>query len=235
MEVLRQSRLILFAIAVIVLLQAAAYVYLVRPLQEESAELTGELAARRKLLDSLEGLGTARHVPGDAVRLAQVRAQIPELPYPELLLKELRLLEAAGDVQMQYYNIQVGEQALAAGEDGSFASAGADGALTAEQLRLLQELGPSLYPVDITVEFRGGYVQIRRLLAEAESMRRIWHVTGFTLSEAQPLDRVAIHAPNRQLRAQFTFRAYFAPALQQQFPQPLPVGERASGGRAVPF
>ena len=235
MEMLRQSKLTVWAVAIIMLLQAAVYLNVVRPLEEERGGLAAELGARRRLLESLEGLGTPRPVPGDAVLLARVRSQIPERPYEDLLLEELRLLEAAADVQMRYYNIQVGEQALSFGEAGSDAYAGSGGALSGERPQLLKEFGESIHPVTITVEFSGGYVQIRRLLTEAETMRRIWHVAGFSLSEAQPLDAVAVHAPNRQLRAQITFRAYYAPALQQHFGEPPHAGHEASGGRAIPF
>lgn len=251
MQLLQNTKIAAFVITLIVLLQAAAYVYLVRPAQEERSELASQLDNRRQLLSALEQVERPQNDPGYVVQLARVRAQIPELPYPELLLRELRLLEAVGDVQMKYYNIQVGEQALANGQSSFplFARAGSSGAgagasgsagnaggtLTAEQRQTLQQFGQSLYPVTITTEFEGGYLQIRRLLAEAETLNRIWHVTSVTLSESQPLEQVAINVPNRQLRCQITFRAYFAPALQQIFKQPLPIEHEKPGRRTVPF
>lgn len=252
MQLLQNTKITAFVIVLIVLLQVAAYVYFVRPVQEERHELASQLDNRRQLLSALEQAEQPQNDPGYAVQLARVRTQVPELPYPEMLLRELRLLEAVGDVQMKYYNIQVGEQALANGQSGFplFAETGssgsgnagasggagnAGGTLTAEQQQTLQQFGQSLYPVTISTEFEGGYIQIRRLLAEAETLNRIWHVAGFTLSESQPLERVAVNVPNRQLRCQITFRAYYAPALQQIFKQPLPIEHEEPGRRTVPF
>jgi|GEM_PF-714601 len=251
MQLLQNTKITAFVIVLIVLLQVAAYVYYVRPVQEQRNELASQLDNRRQLLSALEQAEQPQNDPGYVVQLAQVRTEIPELPYPELLLRELRLLEAVGDVQMKYYNIQVGEQALANGQStfppfaqtgssganaGASGSAGtAGGTLSAEQQQTLQQFGQTLYPVTITTEFEGGYIQIRRLLAEVETLNRIWHVTNLTLNESTSIEQVAINVPNRQLRCQITFRAYYAPTLQQIFKQPLPIWHEEPGKRTVPF
>ncbi|HEY8528342.1 MAG TPA: hypothetical protein VIL22_01520 [Paenibacillaceae bacterium] len=245
MRLLQETKIAAFAVVLILLLLGAAYVYLVQPAQEEKAALSRQLDERRKVLAALEGRETPKEDPAAVVRLAQVRRQIPDLPYPELLLRELRMLELVADVKMRYYSIQIGGQALSAAQSGfsplkreaatSAASGEESGGLSAEERSTLEQFGDAVYPVTVSVEFSGGYVQIRRLLEEVETMERIWHVSAMTLNAEGQLEQVAVNVPNRQMRCQLTFRTYYAPLLQQFFPQPLPIGHEEPGNRNVPF
>src|SRR5690606_33317245 len=218
MRVLQETKIAAFALVLILLLLGAAYIYLVQPALEEKESLSRQLEERRKVLSALEQRQAPKEDPAAAVRLAQVRRQIPELPYPELLLRELRMLELVAGVQMNYYGIQPGERPL-----------------SAEERSVPDMFGDAVYPVTVSVEFSGGYVQILWLLEEVETMERIWHVTAMTLRTEGTVGQVAVNVPNRQLRCQITFRTYYAPHLMQYFPQPLPIEHEESGNRTMPF
>lgn len=197
----KQGKGWVFLIALLILIPTLLYVYAARPALAEAERVEQLLEQRRaefgRKTDEAVRAGDIR--PLVAYQLAAVQADVPEKPYPDRILRDMELLQAAAGIKVHALQIDMD------------VSGGA-----ADELRQMQgEAGTWFMPVRISMTVEGTYGQMERMLEELETMNRLYHVDQMTVT-ADPAPWVIIHNEQAWLSGQFIFLTYYAPALIKQ-------------------
>lgn len=212
MKSLMNNKIVLFSLLVGILLMVLVYVTIISPKMQELASTRQQLASQRQMLEELQNRAniTERMKDEDKIRIQNVRRQIPEKPYTEALLGDLRRLEVVSNIQFKQYQIQVDTKqnaAAAAPTEGSETTEGQEG-----QGNAASAASRLLVPVRITSAFSGKYSQINTMLQEMESLDRIVAIDKIQLNSKQnPGLTVNSQSP---IEGTVTFLAYYAPSLQ---------------------
>lgn len=188
-----------FILLLLLLIPVFIFVYAVRPAQEEASRLQAEQEYRHRMyLESAEwaAVNQADHSSREVV-LARIQRQIPERPYPDRILRDLRLLEVASGLQMKMYQINTEVQSAA----------------------LPDELAPYAEVITITTAVEGTYQQIERMLEELETMNRLYTVDQVTLS-TDAVSPIELGAEDKLITCLITLHAYYSSALQAAYPLP---------------
>ncbi|XID92587.1 hypothetical protein ACF3MZ_29725 [Paenibacillaceae bacterium WGS1546] len=241
MSVLNQNKPFAFVAVFLVLLFGALFVYVVQPLREDRVAAEEQLSRKRTVLNALQqrAANEARNESGIYVKLDQVRRQIPEEPYEELLLRDLRLLETTSGIQMKSLAFQTAEQPISSNktENRTDDQAEQTGESEIRSFRSLasSSYAPYLYETTVATEFDGSYSRVRGLLEEAETMNRLWHVRNMTIKEKDPWKAVGIGHRDRAVTVKISFVVYSAPALLDFYKSPLEIDYRPPADQTMPF
>lgn len=189
----------LFLGALLLLIPALLFMYLARPAMAEAKRVEQLLEQRRagfgEKVDEVVRAGDDR--PLVAYKLASVRADIPEKPYPDRILRDVELLQSASGITVQTIQIDM---------DGTGGAA--------DELRQLQGgTGTWFMPVRINLTLEGTYGQIDRLMEELESMNRLYHVDQMTVTAGEQKPVVTVNDEHGLLNCQISFLTYYAPTL----------------------
>lgn len=242
MSVLNQNKAFAFIAVLLVLLFGALFVYVVQPLQEDRDAAAEQLARKKTELNALQqrAANEAKNESGVYVKLDQVRRQIPEEPYEELLLRDLRLLETTSGIQMKSLAFQTAEQPISSNKTENRTEIQSPRTGEEDVFRSVQSLAsspyaPYLYETTVATEFDGSYSRVRGLLEEAETMNRLWHVRNMTIKEKEPWKAVGIGHRDRAVTVKISFVAYSAPALLDFYKSPLEIDYRPPANQTMPF
>lgn len=183
------------------------YIYLAMPAMsanaEKKVELEQEITKYTAMIEEVENLVTTQ--PRDIIHMAQLRRQIPEAPYIDLIIRDLRLLEVTSGMQMPSYNINVSEVSLLTQKKE-----------LANPTAISDQASALVNQVKITTNMTGSYAQIHRMLEEVESMNRIVQVENISFStETMPM--ISVNMPDKPIHCSVTFVTFFSPGLKQHF------------------
>jgi len=130
LEELRHKKGLYYISAVFLLLLAAAYVYLIQPLQVKVSSSERKLVNDEQQFTALQAklTKTAEISDADRIKLDIVRRQVPEQPYAETIVRDLRRLEVVSHTQLQQYDIVMGTTGAGESNGGATDSASAAGA-----------------------------------------------------------------------------------------------------------
>lgn len=200
---------------VVALLFVMLYVNFINPLQKErkqlSATLENKQAELQRLTERLAAVGQV--TDKEKIQLAQVRHQIPEQPYPELLIRDIRMLEVISGLRVTNYMFLQGQAAQVTGEND-----------------ILSKAVPLQYTTNVT----GEYNQLYRFLEELQTGPRLMQVNSITFNSEASVP-VTVHRDKQELSANVTLTAYYVPDLKAWFKKPLPIDTQALGQRAHPL
>ncbi len=214
MERLGISKTFLLIMLLLILCLVLLYVYLVAPKQEELAGLQDDLNAKMARIQQLETqvASLSQNSMGNLAVLQKVRAQIPEEPYVELWLRDLRKLETISGLKFDSYAYNL---------DGD--------------LEVLQrEVSSLVSTIDFTTSVEGEYSQIYRLLEEIETEQRLMIIQNLNL-EWPTEPEIHRNQPDREMKASIALKTLYAPDLAHLFERPLPTDYEAPGGHKNPF
>lgn len=197
---------------IIALLAAGVYVWWIMPLQERRSDLKAQLEQKRKEFQLLTDRPNTAQQSADRVRveLARVREAVPEEPYRDRLVQDLRMLESVTRLQFSDYNFQP----VSTGS-GSSASQ------TNGQENGRQSTALAVAQLQLKTSVKGEWAKIRRLLEEVQTMRRLVRIDRVEL-QADAAPPVKLNADKRSYTCQLTLSAYYAPDLKTYFPDPMP-------------
>lgn len=200
---------------------ALLHVYVAKPAMDEAERAERLLEQRRAELGAqAEDVRRAEDAePLMAYRLAQVRARVPEEPYPERILRDVELWQTAAGVTVRWVQI---------GPDDGASDAGGLGPLP-------DDIGAWFTPVRVTIALQGRYGQVERLLRELETMDRLYQVDRMALSAAEPAQRVAVHLADRLLDGELSVLTYYAPVLLEHDGRSPEIESLPPGERLHPF
>lgn len=189
----------IFFIALLLLIPALLFVYLAKPALTEANRVEQLLEQRRAEFGNKadEVVRTGDNRPQVAYKLAAVRADVPGKPYPDRILRDVELLQAAAGVTVQTVQIDLD---VAGG--------------AADELRQLSGgAGTWFMPVRINLTLEGTYGQLDRLLEELETMNRLYHIDQLTVTDTSQDSMIIVHNDEALLNCQLSFLTYYAPAL----------------------
>lgn len=213
MERLGMSKSFLLVVLVFILALCVVYFYLVLPAQSELAELRDELRVKQETLEQLQvelaNLNVSR--PGEQARLLQVRRQIPEAPYDELFIRDLRKLEVISGLDFDTY---------------AYTSGG--------RVSPSEEWEGQLVPLVYRATVEGSYRQVERLLQEIESEERIMVVEQIDF-QAEAAPPIKLNLSNRDVTASLVLKTFYAPGYASFFDRPIPIDYEQPGSRHNPF
>ncbi|NHN29577.1 hypothetical protein [Paenibacillus agricola] len=233
MGVIRHKKMLCYVIVVFVLLLVAGYAYLIQPIGLRTLETERSLANKQKLAAALQSqMGKVAETPdSDRVKLEVVRRQIPEQPFMETIVRDLRRLEVVSGTQLKQYNIEVGTTGLV---DTSIQKTKAAVKDKSAEDKTNEKPHLNVTPIQIETSFIGTYNQIYQLFAEMESLDRLIQVDKMSFHLKQgPL--VQINAPGQLIICNLTLAAYYSPALQALLKKPNDIDYTNSSGRTNPF
>lgn len=195
---------------VVALLAAVVYVWWIMPLKERQAELAARLEQKRKEWQLLTDRPNASDQTAGKFRveLERVREAVPEEPYRDRLVQDLRMLESVTRLEFSDYNFQTvstgsGSQSDSRQNDQSAANSPA-------------------VPIQLKTSVKGDWSQIQRLLEEIQTLRRLVRIDRIEL-QADAAPPVKLNADKRVYVCQLTLDAYYAPGLKTYFPDPMPI------------
>jgi len=235
MAILNQNKAFAFIAVLLVLVFAAAFVYIVQPIQKERDAAAEQLKAKKsELLIMQKKLEEETKVdPQMVVKLEQVRQRIPEAEYDELLLRDMRLMEVTSGIQLKSFLFQPAKPSATSAK-----SANSDQGTKTEKTTTLADskYGPYLYETQVSTEFTGSYSKVYTLLREAETMNRLWHVQSLSLKPYENWDYIGINHKDRAVTAKVTFVVYHVPAMKTYFKNPLDIEHiEPKSKRNLPF
>ncbi|HEX7057466.1 MAG TPA: GspMb/PilO family protein [Bacilli bacterium] len=233
MTLLSNKRNAIVVAIIFLLALVMVYVNFVQPARDQAAQKKRDLAAKTAMLQALTKQSAHKQEadPNNMLKLLQARARIPELPYEEELLRQLRMLEVVSGLQMSGYQLEIGNSPLANGS----AKNAAGGGSTADKAGQLSAKAAALaVPIRISFSVSGDYDKLYRLLDETETANRLIQINQLTFN-VQPPKQVQIHASKQTIKAQLSLTAYFAPGLAQYFREPLPVDYTPPAKRMNPI
>lgn len=204
----KNDKRLLFLLLILILIPIVMYVYLVLPAKEEASRLQAMHEQQRRLYVNTAHLAADRQADDawQEAALAKLRSLIPERPYQDQILRDLRLLEVASGLQMSMYHINT----------------------EADAVPLPDDVGAHLNVITITTSVEGTYKQIERMLEELETMNRLYTVDQLTLStDAGSL--VELAAEDKVVTCLLTLHTYYAPSLQVVYPLPVETAYTAPG------
>lgn len=218
MDKVGKGKLAVFFIILILLIALLVYVNLTRPAMDKAKQLADQLSAKQ---ERLQALTDAIHSGDESVhRLLflnhAIRNQVPERPYEDLILRDLRLFEVTSGMQMDFYQIESSEERLAV----------ANGVVELSETGLFGA-------INVSTSLEGTYDQMARMLEEIETMNRLYHVEQITM-EADKEERIGIVTLNNQdipIKTNLMMRTYYLPTLQSEFAEPLERDYAPPGGR----
>lgn len=178
-----------FTIGCAVFLLLVAYFYLVRPSQLEREAAAQMLIRKQQEYQLL--LNSSNNFKEEAAKgnfeLAMIRQAVPEQPYTDRMLEQVRMLETVSGVQMKGYQFALADpQSEAAG----------------------------LRKVTMTTSLNGTYDQFVRLLKELQGTRRLLTLDKLELGVVQEnADILKKNVKDPGVACQLTIAAYYAPEL----------------------
>lgn len=198
---------------IVALLAAGVYVWWIMPLQERRSDLNAQLEQKRKEFQLLTARPNVAQQSAGRVRveLEKVREAVPEDPYRDRLVQDLRMLESVTRLQFSDYNFQ--PVSTGSGTPASQTSGQENGRPSA---------APTVAQLQLKTSVKGEWTQIRRLLEEIQTMRRLVRVERVEL-QADAAPPVKLNADKRLYTCQLTLSAYYAPDLKTFFPDPMPI------------
>lgn len=223
---LMSKKVVVFLAIVLLLIMALIYVYFVSPTRQELVERKDELARKIELMESLqsklnEGLAMSDE---DRIRLDAVRRQVPEMPYAELLLRDLRRLEVASHMQFYQYDIDAGMPKVTAVANASASSSST----------LVPDNAKDLVPITIQTSFMGKYADIYQLFRELESLDRIILVNSLKLNAGDQLS-IDINNSNTLITGNLSLLAYYSPGMKALVGPAYEVEYEKPASRKNPF
>lgn len=216
MERLGISKTFLLVVLLLILCLVLLYIYLVMPKQEELAALQDDLSSKMARIQQLESqvASLSQSSKGNLAVLQKVRAQVPEEPYIELWLRDLRKLETISGLKFESYAYSL------------------DGKLELDSLDSEDVSLVSVLDYSTTVE--GNYAQIHRLLEEIETEQRLIVIQNLNL-EWLVESEIHRNQPDGEMTASIALKTLYAPDLAHLFERPLPTDYEAPGGHKNPF
>ncbi|MFC5531228.1 hypothetical protein [Cohnella yongneupensis] len=219
MQELRSLKGQIYAIIVFLLLLIVAYIYLVQPLRKDIDDAKQELAGTNQEIDALEkAQETQAKLSGsDRIALDIARRAVPEAPYEDNVIRDMRRLEVVSGMNMKQYNISAGAPASAAADN----DANSDAAASIVQT------------VKIETSFVGEYGQIDALFKELESLDRVYRVNKLSFNRTEG-KFVQLNATHELIVANVALEAYFSPTLVN-LQQPSRLDYSPADGKTTPF
>ena len=221
----------LFLTLLVLLIPILLFVYVARPAMEDSQAMAEKLEQQRRFYAEITDAAAAKNA-GNAVQekaLAKLRSKVPELPYTDLILRDLRLMEVASGLHMNMYNIQ---PVLEFSSSGSATEV--EGTQPAIDSLLPSELAVYVKPVKISTEVSGSYGQIRRMLEEIETMSRLYQVENVSFTTPTS-SIVTVGVEEKQITCSISLVAYYAPDLKAIFTEPIEKDYAKPGQRSNPL
>jgi Tfp pilus assembly protein PilO len=171
-----------------VLLFVLVYVYFVSPTQLEQEAAEDQLARKQeeyKLLQQASG-EVKKEITKAGFELARIRQLVPEEPFTEQMLEDMRMMETVSGAKMNGYQFAVDQAAPEA----------------------------KLHKVSMTAGIRGDYGQVLRLLHEIRVSPRLMTVDKLEVSIVEEnADTIKKNVESPQVICQITIAAYYAPEL----------------------
>lgn len=157
MEGVNQKKILLYISFVFILLLLAVFMYLIRPNNTEIMNIEQSLKLKQDEYTALQNKLLMQDDISDMslVQVEASRRQVPEQPYLESLVRNLRQLEVMSQLQLKQYSFVVGSTETA------------------------------VIPINIETSFVGTYEQIFTLFTELESLDRLIHVDKLTFNVKQ--------------------------------------------------
>lgn len=215
MSLLSNIKFFIFVLVLILLIPVLLYIYLTLPVLNESKSLAVELDQKKQEYAELTKETEVEDAddPFDVIQLSQVRAQIPEQPYIDRMIRDLRRLEVVGGVETSTFDIEISEVPLHAQKDG-----------LPDTLTISDHASALVNEVKLTAQVEGTYAQIQRVLEEVETMDRITHVERMMIrvrTDYEPSFHISINLADKILQSTITLVSYFAPGLEQFYDTPI--------------
>jgi len=230
----RRNQIFLFVLFLLLLIMA--YVYLIAPIRSDVSDVRVETKRKKAELAALQIRlnGGASIADKDKAALDKTRSLIPDSYQPELLLRDLRMLEVTSGMKMEAYNLpNVGVNEAKA--DPSKSGSGVNHAAEADKAVPSTEASLALAtPIHTTAKLKGTYSQIFRLFQEAEAMRRIMQVDKIAFDTSTGA-HIEWNRPDKQIECSITFLSYYSPGLAKYFSNPIPVDADPPAKRTNPI
>ncbi|NGQ94315.1 type 4a pilus biogenesis protein PilO [Brevibacillus sp. SYP-B805] len=235
MTITRQT--ILLILMLCFLASGGFYYVFIHPLAGEQEKLQEDLKRERQFVTALQKASQEKKTNGEIRFPPDFQYRIPEAPYLEQLMLDMTRVETISGVEMDGIGLSDGgrqeeggaqqqqEQEIQFTPIGG-APQGQNGAI------------PGLKRVSITTKIKGNYEQIHRFFAEVLSLPRLIRVEQVKLSAGGKDDFIFLNPQEdkrKELSAEVTLSAYYAPKLKQYFPQPLPIITPQPAHRSNPF
>jgi Tfp pilus assembly protein PilO len=241
---IRLKKMLVFLTVILLLLLAVGYVYLIQPISVQALDTERNWINKRQIVTALQAKTTkvAETPDSDRIKLEAVRRQVPEQPYIETIIRDLRRLEVVSSTQLKQYNIEVGttskvetntQTSKAAVKDKPSEKA-SDKISDKTNERTSEKVNTNVIPIQIETSFVGTYDQIYQLFAEMESLDRLIQVDKMSFHLKQgPL--VQINAPGEQIICNLSLVAYYSPVLQALLKKNNDIDYTSPNGRINPF
>jgi hypothetical protein len=235
MTEIRVKKMLIYLSVIFLLLLVVLYIYLVQPVRAKAIEMEQNLVTKRLEYKALQAkTGKIAVTPDlDWIKLEAVRRQVPEQPYVETIVRDLRRLEVVSRTQLKQYHIEVG---TAAGKTETSKTETSKGETNTQvsKTAAYEKLNENVLSIQIETSFVGTYEQIYQLFADLESLDRLIQVDKLSFNLKQgPL--VQINAPGEPIISNLTLRAYYSPTLQALLKKTNDIDYTNSNGRTNPF
>jgi Tfp pilus assembly protein PilO len=226
---MKQRKTQVYLMIIFFLLLAVIYVYLVHPITKKTADLELKISNDQQLYASLQAKAAkiAQIPDQDRIQLEVVRKRVPELPYTETILRDLRRLEVVSNAQLKQYNITLGTTSA---QDPNSTTSKTEG----DNKTANNSVNGNIIPIKIETSFIGTYEQINSLFGELESLDRLIQVDKMTFN-FKPGPLVQINNPQEPIISNLSLIAYYSPTLQALLKQPYSIDYTNPNGRTNPF
>lgn len=203
MQYLQNRKVVIYSIIIAVLLLLLYVVYSTYPALQSMWETESLLQAKEKELESarLSVENSAIFGPQDEFALDSTRKRIPERPDTELILRELKSLEAVSGLSFSNYSLNAADNQTDAGKP-----------LT----------NGAVVPLQVSFTLKGKKTQLLTLLKEINDTERMFHVQRMNITSESRVP-VALTDNNEVISCALTLMTYYVPNLQNFYKDARPV------------
>jgi hypothetical protein len=239
---LSNRRNMLFLLVLVVLVPYVLYLNFVSPAMKDRDSKQSSLDGKKKEIASLQQqIGKSNQAtPAELVKLSQTRRAVPEEPYVEGLIRDMRMLETVSGLKFEAgYSFDTSAQTAgntqaAGGAPAATTNTAAAGTAPASGAAPADPSLSLASPIGINQTVKGTYKQIYRLLEEIQTSQRYMQVNriNFTSQVAPP---VRVNQTKQELTCSLSLTAYYSTGLKRYFKDSIPVDANPVEGRANPL
>ncbi len=233
----RQS--VLLILMALFVLAGGFYYFFTVPLKKEAETLQQNLQQEESFLQALRRASTQKTETEAARFPPGYQQKIPEAPYLDQIMLDMTRVETVSGVSMEGVGLSNSEDKD--GANGSTKGASAQNTVSftplSEGTNGNKQEYPGLETVSISTKITGTYEQVYRFFREVLSLPRAIRVEQVKMNGVGG-NFIYFHPQDdkyRQITAELTLTAYYAPVLKPYFPNPLPIIAPQPANRTNPF